>query len=273
MTELHFAISQCDVFKFPAALFRIVCHIRIASPTCRSCVTNDTNSKWSQCVSLLRQVNIYLIETCFFCYHDVSCIRSCVKVSTIVGTIPVWLSTELEAILVQVHITCKVNTIITIEDVNLLPSISITCHIEDRLAYRVRQVVHVESYNPCALTCDNHCLWSTPAVASIIDCTRSIFATVFLATHDTFVDDIPVAGCIPLATFVELKIVLIFLCGDLELVNTIRHFVHPYRFCLIPSIAINLAEHVVAILVDSRSWGCCNLTCSFTYCVDGNSIA
>ena len=156
MTELHFAISQCDVLKFPAALFRIVCHIRIAIPTFRSCVANDTNSKWSQCVSLRRQVNIYLIETSIFCYHDVSCIRRCIKVSTIVSAIPVWLSTELEAILVQVHITCKFNTIITIEDVTMIPSISITCHIEDRLAYRVRQVVHVESYNPCTRTYDNH---------------------------------------------------------------------------------------------------------------------
>ena len=27
VTELHFAITQCDVLKFPAALFRILCHI------------------------------------------------------------------------------------------------------------------------------------------------------------------------------------------------------------------------------------------------------
>ena len=154
----------------------------------------------------------------------------------------------------------------------MVPSISITCHIEDRLAYRVRQVVHVESYNPCTSTCNNHGLWSTPAVASIIDCTRSIIATILLATHDTFIDNIPVAAFVPLATFVELKIVLIFLSGDLELVNTIRHFGHPYRIFWSPVIAINFAKHVVAIRIDSRSWGWLKFGCSRTYGIDGNGI-
>ena len=75
-----------------------------------------------------------------------------------------------------------------------------------------------------------------------------------------------------LAAFVEFEPILIFLCSDFELVNTIRHFGHPFRISVVPSISVYLAKHVVALFVDSRSWGWRKFGHSCTYCIDGDSI-